>query len=182
MIKEDRRIQKTKAAITEALLSLLEEKDFGQITIHEIAERANVNRGTIYFHYEDKFALLSRIIDQKLDQLKNVCERITLESTPEELTKYFEAVYSFFADNRKFFTLMLSRADTSQFRTKFKALMLSEMRRDTMQSSTTYDKEFAEQFKVNALVGIVEWWIHEDYHLSVEKMALNTVTLFMRNR
>lgn len=141
-----------------------------------------MNRGTIYFHYEDKYALLSSMMDHKLEQLRGVCENITVESAPDELLRYFEAVYSFFADERKFFTLMLSNGDTNQFRKKFKALMLSEMRRDTMQSGTLYDQEFEEQFKVNALVGIVEWWIHEDYHLSVGKMAQNTVTLFLRNR
>ena len=154
MVKEDRRVQKTKAAITQALLELLEKKSFSQITTNEIAELANVNRGTIYFHYEDKYALLNVIMDQKLEQLKGVCERITLEASPEELRRYFDAVYSFFADDRRFFALMLGNGATGQFREKFKALMLSEMQRDVMQSSAVYDQEFAEQFKVNALVGI----------------------------
>ena len=70
MKKEDRRIQKTKAAISAALFDLLEEKDFDQISINDIADRANVNRGTIYFHYADKFDLLDKIIEDRLEDLR----------------------------------------------------------------------------------------------------------------
>lgn len=64
-MKEDRRIQKTKKAITEALFTLLEKKDFNQLTINEIAEEANVNRGTVYFHYEDKYDLLNQCMENE---------------------------------------------------------------------------------------------------------------------
>lgn len=73
MKKEDRRIQKTKAAISAALFDLLEEKDFDQISINDIADRAKVNRGTIYFHYADKFDLLDKIIEDRLEDLRAVC-------------------------------------------------------------------------------------------------------------
>lgn len=67
---EDRRIRKTKAAIEKALLDLLEKKDFSHITINDIANEANVNRGTIYFHYEDKYDLLNGIMVEKLAELE----------------------------------------------------------------------------------------------------------------
>lgn len=46
----DRRIGKSKKVIIDALTQLMAEKDFDQITINEIAVRANVNRGTVYLH------------------------------------------------------------------------------------------------------------------------------------
>lgn len=52
-VKTDRRILRTKQSITKSFLELFSEKDFEQITINEIAERANVNRGTVYLHYSD---------------------------------------------------------------------------------------------------------------------------------
>ncbi len=46
----DRRIARTKTAIREALVALIEEKGFDAILVSDIAERANINRGTFYLH------------------------------------------------------------------------------------------------------------------------------------
>jgi AcrR family transcriptional regulator len=64
--KIDRRILKTKEAINKAFLELFSDKEFEQITINDIADRANVNRGTIYLHYTDKYDLLNKCIDDHL--------------------------------------------------------------------------------------------------------------------
>ena len=49
------RNNKTNDKIENALLSLLQVKDINQVTIKEIAQKANVNRVTIYRHYNDKW-------------------------------------------------------------------------------------------------------------------------------
>lgn len=56
--REDRRIQKTKKLLREALVSLILEKDYDSIIIQDILDRANVGRSTFYLHYEDKDQLL----------------------------------------------------------------------------------------------------------------------------
>lgn len=142
MKKEDRRIRKTKAAISSALLDLLEEKDFAQISINDIAEKANVNRGTIYFHYEDKFDLLDKIIEERLEDLRNVCAPIHGDSTAEELKQYFTAVYQFFEDNYKFFFLMIKRSSTNHFQERFKQLILQEMTRIPLASHKDRSEAF----------------------------------------
>ena len=56
--REDRRIQKTKKLLREALVSLILEKDYDSIIVQDILDRANVGRSTFYLHYEDKDHLL----------------------------------------------------------------------------------------------------------------------------
>lgn len=182
MKKEDRRIQKTKAAISAALFDLLEEKDFDQISINDIADRANVNRGTIYFHYADKSDLLDKIIEDRLEDLRAVCSPIHWDSTEKELKHYFTAVYQFFEDNYRFFSVMTKRGGTSRFQDRFKQLILQEMTRIPVASTKDSNEIFFLQFRVSALVGVVEWWIKEDHSLSVKEMADNTVILFIRNK
>ena len=61
---EDRRVRKTKQAIKNAFIQLLNKKDLEKITIQDITELADINRGTFYLHYEDKYILLSDIEDE----------------------------------------------------------------------------------------------------------------------
>lgn len=181
-MKEDRRVQKTKKAIFDALLELLAKQDFNQITINDIADKANVNRGTIYFHYEDKYDLLNKCLEEKLSMFKKVCAPINMMSSEAELKKYFTNIYTFFDNNYSFFSVMLNNGGTSQFQDKFKSLVLSEMRRLPATQTKTFNQEFFTQFRVNALVGVVEWWIRENHPLTVDEMADNTVALFIKNR
>ena len=58
----DPRIVRTRQLLREALVSLLEEKDFEVITVQDIADRATVNRATVYAHYQDKYDLLADAI------------------------------------------------------------------------------------------------------------------------
>jgi AcrR family transcriptional regulator len=55
---KDRRIQKTKSLLHEALGSLIREKPYDEIVVQEILDRANVGRSTFYMHFGDKDELL----------------------------------------------------------------------------------------------------------------------------
>lgn len=54
----DRRQRKSRAALQQALLSLIADTSYADLTIEDITERADVARATFYAHYRDKSALL----------------------------------------------------------------------------------------------------------------------------
>ena len=54
----DPRVLRSRQMLTEALLRLLNRKEFDDISIQEIADEATLNRATFYLHYPDKNALL----------------------------------------------------------------------------------------------------------------------------
>lgn len=64
--KMDRRRRYTLSVIREAFFALLAEVGFAKMTVADICRRADINRGTFYLHYEDKFALLDELIDEAL--------------------------------------------------------------------------------------------------------------------
>lgn len=61
--KEDRRIERTRKLLHEALLSLILEKGYETVTVQNILDRANLGRSTFYSHYRDKDDLLLRGFD-----------------------------------------------------------------------------------------------------------------------
>ena len=52
--KKDRRVVRTRDTLGDALVALMHEKNFEEITVQEVLERAGVGRSTFYVHYRDK--------------------------------------------------------------------------------------------------------------------------------
>jgi AcrR family transcriptional regulator len=56
--KTDARVRRTRDALGDALIALMQEKPFDTITVQEVLDRAHVSRSTFYSHYSDKDDLL----------------------------------------------------------------------------------------------------------------------------
>lgn len=84
----DRRTQKTRQALIEALLDLMTVKHYDAISVKDIIEKANVGRSTFYAHYQTKADLLKggfeRVLDLLLDQIvfDETGRSLTLDTTP----------------------------------------------------------------------------------------------------
>ena len=64
---EDRRITKTKKALKEAMVAMLDKETFEQISITELCRKAEVSRITFYAHYSDKYALADDIFNDMVE-------------------------------------------------------------------------------------------------------------------
>jgi AcrR family transcriptional regulator len=67
--KNDRRANRTKRSLSEALVGLIKEKRFDDITVQNVIERADVGRSTFYSHFRDKEDLFQQDWEQFLDAL-----------------------------------------------------------------------------------------------------------------
>ena len=83
--RNDRRSQRTRQALSEALVQLIQEKDYSSITVSDIIERANVGRSTFYAHYNDKDDLLR-------DQMDRVIEFLSQASPQPQEFPYFPSL------------------------------------------------------------------------------------------
>lgn len=68
-IRNDRRVERTRNAIINAFKEMIIEKDFNEITIKELAERANINRKTFYLHYESMEEILFDVTVELSEQV-----------------------------------------------------------------------------------------------------------------
>lgn len=69
---EDVRIIKNKRVIENAMILLLQRKEFSKITIQDICQEALVSRSTFYAHYLDKYDLLEKIVDKYFSVLQEL--------------------------------------------------------------------------------------------------------------
>ncbi|WP_431027387.1 TetR/AcrR family transcriptional regulator [Lysinibacillus sp. LZ02] len=79
----------TKPLIRYALITLLKEKSFEDITVHEIVDKALINRSTFYLHYQDKYDLYDAIAADLLLELSTTLEKANIYSFKKLLKDYY---------------------------------------------------------------------------------------------
>jgi len=180
MPKLDRRIAKSQVAIKNAVIELMSEKSFDDITIQDIADRADVNRGTIYLHYTDKYDLLDKMIEEHMDNLRELCQSAS-EMTFQEGNYVW---YEYFERNYLFFSTMLASKGAPSFRSRFLDLVVEETKSEvetTEGKNQGLSEDVILQFFGSAVVGAVEWWFKNGMPLPARVMAEQTGALLDRN-
>jgi AcrR family transcriptional regulator len=160
MPKVDRRIVKTQQAIKKALLELMNEKNFDDITIQDISDRANVNRSTVYLHYLDKYDLLDKMIDEHINELKETSEWACQEEWVDAIQIFFE----YFETNFLFFSTMLASKAAPSFRSKFLEYVMEGYKDELQKTNGKNDglsEEVIVKFAANAYVGVLESWLKD---------------------
>ena len=81
----DRRVRRTRRRLRDALIQLIMEKGYDNVTIQNITDAADLSRATFYLHYTDKDELLAssleEMFDELLDSVKDIMLRRKLELT-----------------------------------------------------------------------------------------------------
>lgn len=181
MARTDRRIVKTQESLKKAVIELMTEKKFDDITIQDIADRANLNRGTIYLHYQDKYDLLDKLIEAHFIELAEMDEWACEMDWTDALVPYFE----YFQKNYLFFSTMLaSKGAPSSFRTRLLASFMDGFRGEIDRESgknTGLMDDVMLQYAGTAYVGVIEWWIMNAMPHPPQVMAKQVGTLLGRS-
>lgn len=156
MPKVDRRILKSQEAIKKAMIELMSQKHFDQITIQDISDTANVGRRTIYLHYMDKYDLLDKLIEEHINELQVLCESES-ETNGTGGMSWFE----YFESNYLFFSAMLTSKGAPFFRSRFLQFVIEDIKNGWEMNegkNRGVSEDILLQFFATAYVGIVEWW------------------------
>ena len=78
--KEDRRAQRTRRLLHQAVISLMKEKRYNSITVQDIIDRADVGRSTFYAHYQDKEDLVNNNLEEMMEELSQPLTGLNLDS------------------------------------------------------------------------------------------------------
>ncbi|MBI5953572.1 MAG: TetR family transcriptional regulator [Chloroflexi bacterium] len=62
--RTDPRIRRTRLLIMQSFESLLAEKNFANISVQDVTDKAQINRATFYAHFQDKYDLLNQAINE----------------------------------------------------------------------------------------------------------------------
>jgi AcrR family transcriptional regulator len=162
----DPRMKRTRAALCSAMLSLLQEKAFDEVSIRDITERAQVGYATFFRNYESIRAVLRDLIE---DQIRQVIELTVpaIERTRGRAAAL--ALCTFVDEHRKLWTALLTGGAAGIVREEFTRQGIQV--RTTLTRRAWSPVELANIFAVSAIVEILTWWLQRGPGLAVEEIA-----------
>jgi AcrR family transcriptional regulator len=181
--KNDRRILRTRKMLWEALIALIEEKEYSEITIQDIADRANVNRVTFYLHYRDKQDLLEKSVDVIFTDLTSKItplsgENFRLDIPPQGMV----LVYQFIAENAAFYRIILGKNGIPFLVNRLRNF-LAEIAMQRLQPLAAQDQlrripiEVVAQYAAGSIIALISWWLENDLPIAPEEFAHQTLLL-----
>ncbi len=177
----DRRILRTRKMLWDAFIALIQEKDYEEITIQDIADRANVNRVTFYLHYKDKHELLLKNVEVIFDDLTSKIAPLTGENyrtdvPPEGMTMVYQSI----AENAKFYRIVLGEKGipflVNRFR-KYLADLTIQRLPLAAEHQPRVAMEIVGEYAAGAILGLVSWWLENDMPISPEALSHQTLLL-----
>ena len=172
--KEDRRVRKTRQQIEQTLADLMLEKPVQEITVMELTERADINRGTFYLHYRDIYDLLSEMETSLLDELKETLNRQSIEDLKKDPSLKFVDMFRFLAEHRQLSYIVLNSYSEQSFLEAAKEA-LQESAFVTLTAlygpgrQDLYDQFFT--FGISGSIGLAQKWLQSGCRESPEEMG-----------
>lgn len=108
---EDLRVVKTKTAIENAMIELIEIKGFSKIKMVDIAKQAQVNRNTIYLHYESKEDIVISILKKAYGEpafLENINKLLHDYVNKKTIKEFFDIVLNAIENNIELYRILLT--------------------------------------------------------------------------
>lgn len=172
---EDRRVRRTKARLRQALTGLLAQKDVKEITVKELTELADVNRGTFYCHYQDIYDMIAQVEDALFEELTGVLNAYSASDLRAGLGPILGDVLRFVGENADLCAALLSsrRMDGAFFQRLY-ALVYEKGVQEwgevyALQASPLGD--YYMNFLVSGVLGLVRTWVSTGRRETPEEMA-----------
>ncbi|WP_445486816.1 TetR/AcrR family transcriptional regulator [Niallia sp. 03133] len=179
----DRRVLRTKRMIRDALTELMENKGFDGITVRDLTEKADINRGTFYLHYRDKYDLLEQSEEEILAVLKikqSRMKELSIEDVYEYHAKneplpFVVQVFEYLKENAAFMRVVLGPKGDPSFQEKLKDVMknnlLLHIINKTKKEELLVPIEIFSAYVMAAHIGVIQHWLNSGMEESPEEIA-----------
>lgn len=180
----DLRVVRTKEAIRNALVEMIEEKGLEALTVKDITTRAKINRGTFYTHYQDKYDLLSKCEEELMQEMAAVI----LENVPKIIADLginspntppfpnIVPVFEYLDQNSGFMRAVLGPKGDLSFQTKLKKFIWKTLFQGNKiplvnQENFLVPADYFISYVASAHIGVIQQWLNSENRESPEEMA-----------
>jgi AcrR family transcriptional regulator len=185
-VKVDRRVNRTRRLLREALMSLIVEKGYDAVTIEDITGRAELGRTTFYLHYKDKEDLLLESIDTIADELT---ERIAREFQLQDEDKMILSnsnrfkpivfVFQHAQNNKLLYQIILRGEGSTAAATRIRSIIIDAAMKfiKLWTDAKIVSRLEEEQLRLvavyfgSSLLGLLTWWLETENPYTPEEIG-----------
>jgi AcrR family transcriptional regulator len=187
--KMDRRVDRTRRLLRDALMDLILEKGYEAVTVEEVAGRANVGRTTFYLHYKDKEELLLESINAivadlvgQMSELPPSAWVVALDAASTSVSPHapIQIVFQHAAEHADLYQVMLRGEGSSKAPIKITRILAGAVQQVLEERITEQGLPVVPSLPLDvfcnyfagSLLGIITWWLEADMPYPPEEMAV----------
>jgi AcrR family transcriptional regulator len=170
---EDRRIQRTRKLLQDALLALILEKSYEDVTVQDVIDRANVGRSTFYAHFQDKEDLLL----SEFDTFQTMFEKHLLIQPATDTSPWSLSLVMFqhAQDNTQLYKALAGKQGGSPALAYLQRYLSTLLHAHLKQQSSKKENvqvppEILAHFLVHSFMSLLTWWLDNNLPYSAERM------------
>jgi AcrR family transcriptional regulator len=172
----DPRVNRTRSALTNALIGLTLEKGYDAVTVRDLSERANIGYATFFRHFSDKDALLADVLEGTLNDILELIQPVT--NDPERTATL---VFDHVQQNADLVRVLLRTRNVSPLMPRiFQVASQSMLQTLTPKPDSPIPPEIAAHHMIASFVELIEWWLENDAPYPPERMGSIVSALIMR--
>ncbi len=178
---EDRRVRKSKRAIKQAFIQLLKENNLDRITIQQISDLADVNRGTFYLNYEDKYALLDEMENEQIEKIKGFVDIRKMDLSTKNSDRFIEDfankiiknVITHIELNIEFYQVILNLERKSQIEEQLADIVRSNIKHLIGNKDNVFGipENYYLSYVVGSMMSMIKYWVSDENRVSVEELV-----------
>jgi len=175
--KTDRRVQRTRQLLRDALMELILERGYDSIVIQDITDRANLGRATFYLHYRDKEDLLFDSLEQVFNELVKRIRDLQTQPGSTGTDPASLMMFEHAAENNVLYTVMLSARAVPTLQRRVRDYIAEVVRMRALALQPGLDKDpsvplnLISNYAAGAMLGLVTWWLENDMPYPPDYMA-----------
>lgn len=170
----DRRPQRTRQLLRDALTALILERGYDDITIQDITDKANLGRATFYLHYRDKEELLTKSLEEVFDDLKARIPKPSKEAFLMGANPAALIVFEHVAENSDLYRVMLKAqavAGLLKSVREYIAANVEERFHMVFPKDADIPYTLLSNYCAGVVITLATWWLENDMPHPPEEMA-----------
>ncbi len=183
MHKDNRRIKKTKRELLAGLTTLMEQKSLKDISVRELAETVDINRGTFYLHYKDIFDMLEQVEQELFEEFHEIMEKYPLDQLKGSPLLILMDLFQFLYDNASLCKVLLGKNGDIAFVEKLKGIVKNHCLNAWTQlfnASNVNTFEYFHSFIVSGIIGLFQKWLENGMVDTPQQMAKLSEQMIMQ--
>ena len=168
----DRRVQKTRKLLHDALISLLHEKSYDEIVVKEILDRANVGRSTFYTHFRDKDDLLVGGVRDILHSIQSA-KLSSSGKGQDEMIWFSLPIFEHIEEHRRAHKLQIGRRGRIVLHEHLQKVLVDLISRrmkteprNRTKATSQVPPDLLVQHVASTFILVLNWWVDQNSGLS----------------